>query len=111
MARRKPITLSKPIPAGEYFVCQRLNGDIDSFHLAETDLIHTDVGKYRGNAERVLTTNRPSKDPDFRGTWDFYDGGILRPATRDELESLRDELYHSLGLVVTKLRKMREESR
>lgn len=111
MAKRKPITLSEPIPAGEYFVCQRVNGDIDSFLLAETDLVNVKPGKYRGNAERVLTANHPSKDPEFRGTWDFYDGGILRPATRDELEGLRDELYHRLGLVVTKLRKMREESR
>lgn len=107
MARRKPITLSKPIPAGEYFVCQRLNGDIDSFHLAETELVNVKPGKYRGNAERVLTVNHPSKDPDFRGKWDFYDGGILRSATRDELTDLMFSLMEKMNAVSQKLKESR----
>jgi len=107
MAKRKAIPLSKPIPAGDYFVCQRVNGDIDSFHLAETELVNVKPGKYRGNAERVLTANHPSKDPEFRGTWDFYDGGILRPATRDELTELMSLLMDKLNAVYKKLKESR----
>lgn len=107
---RCPIKVDSPqahVQAGEYFVTERGDGFVDGVYLAATDMVKLSPRRYQGNAEHILRISKPVDDAKYRGTWDIFDGGKIRPATTDELVLFRDELYRKLGEVVMKLKEKR----
>ncbi len=105
--RSRPYT-QEPITTGNVFVVQRPGGRVDSIHVAETDVERVSYQQYVGNHSEICKIDDPHADPAaverFRMKWTFKDGGILRPATREELLKAKAYLKRMLSLVNARLK-------